>query len=81
MDSHADLHKLGREAHHIALEEKFNNSIQQADNLIQNYHKERAAKKEFFQNLSIKVTNLQDILATEAEQLYRKDRPNTGEDY
>jgi hypothetical protein len=80
MDSHADLHKLGREAHDIALEEKLNNSIQHADNLIQNYHEERAAKIESFQNLSIKITNLQDILETAAEQHYRKDRPNTGED-
>ena len=81
MNSHADLHKLGREAHHIALEEKLNNSIQHAGNLIQNYHEERAAKLEHFQNMLMKITNLQDRIETAAEQYHRKDRPNTGEDY
>lgn len=81
MDSHADLHKLGREAHRMALEEKLNNSIENANNMIKQDQESRAARIEQLQNLSIKLTNHQDQLETEIEQHRRKDRPNTGEDY
>ena len=77
MDSHADLHKLGREAHHIALEEKLNNSIENAKKIKQG----QESRVEQFRNLGIKLTNYQDQLETHIEQHHRKDRPNTGEDY
>ena len=77
MDSHADLHKLGREAHSMALEEKLNNSIENAKNMQESH----AARINEFRNLGIKLTNHQDQLETEIEQHNRKDWPNTGEDY
>jgi len=81
MDSHADLHKLGREAHSMALKEKLNNSIENLNNMIKQDWESRVARVEQLRNLSIQLTNHQDKLETEIEQSHRKDRPNTGEDY
>jgi len=84
MDSHTDLHKLGREAHSMALEEKINNSREKLYNSIDRLkhdQQSRAARVEQLRNLSIQLTNHQDRLETDIEQYYRKDRPNTGEDY
>lgn len=81
MNSHADLHKLGREAHTIALEEKLKNSLENAKNMFKRDQESRAAIIEHFQNMGIKLTNFKDQIETGIEQLDRKDRPNTGEDY
>ena len=81
MDSHTDLHKLGREAHRMALKEKLNNSIENLHNMIKQDQESRAARVEQLRNLSIQLTNHQDQIETIAEQFDRKDRPNTGEDY
>jgi hypothetical protein len=77
MGSHADLHKLGREAQMLASEEKLKNAIENR----KKDQKSHAARVEQFQNLGMKLTNYRDQLETGIEQHNRKDRPNTGEDY
>jgi hypothetical protein len=81
MDSHADLHKLGREVHSMALKETLNNSIENRKNMVKQDQESHAARVEQLRNLGIKLANYQDQIETGIEQHHRKDWPNTGEDY